>query len=102
MVNTGAAGPAAGAGGGALLGAGGPVTHHVRGVSTGRWDVCAVNLHCRLLPDERGTQRRALPTRSSTLQGTEGLEQTGVPQEMCSKEDKIGALSLKAGAQGFR
>lgn len=104
MVNTGAVGPATGAGGGALLGAGGggePVTHHVRGVSTGRWDACAVNSHCRLLPDERGMQRRALPTRSSRLQGTEGLQQTGVHQEMCSKEDKIRALSLKAGAQGF-
>lgn len=84
----------------ALLGEGGP--HHVRGVSTGWWDACAVNLHLCILPDERGTPRRALSTRSSRLQGTEGLEQTGVHQEMCSKEDKIRALSMKAGMQGFR
>lgn len=101
-MNTGAIRPAAQAGGGALLGTGGPVTLHVRGVSTGRWDACAVNLHCWLLPDQRVTPRRALSTRSSRLQGTEGLEQTGVHQEMCSKEDKICALSMKAGVQGLQ
>ena len=99
---SGAVRPAARAGGGALLGAGGPVTLHVRGVCTGRWNACAVNLHRWLLPDERATSRRALSTRSSRLQGTEGLEQAGVHQEMCSKKDKICALSMKAGVQGFQ